>query len=170
MDIRTISITFNTEAAPDKSLWKSWLSDAQLITEILGYNSTHFGLTTLKSKTGKIKEIKHAANQIDKVLEEGQIIKHISIFALPPNFESASFDYDVLVVRSLEYVTVIMNAQDYTETVGLKIINILKKFTQKCDGEIFEMMKSEFPLSYSAKANKAPFYKTLNIMKEIRAG
>lgn len=168
MDIKTISITLNMESVSDNSLWKAWLNDSKLITEMLGYKSTHFGFTTLESITGKIKEIKNATKQIDKAIEEGQIIKHISIFALPPNFESASFDYDVMLVRSLEYITVIMNVQDYSEEIELKIINMLKKFTQKCDGEVFEMMKSEFPLSYSAKANKASFYKTLNIMKKIR--
>jgi len=168
MDRSTISITFNTEAVADSSLWKEWLYDAQLITEILGYKATHFGFTTMNSKAGKIKEIRNATKQIDKALEEGQIIKHISILVLPLNFESASFDYDVMVVRSLEYVTVIMNALDYTEEIEMKIIDILKKFVQKCYGEVFEMMQSEFPLSYSAKANKASFYKTLNIVKELR--
>ncbi len=167
MDSKTISITFNTKDESDNSLWKDWLYDAHQISEIIGYKATHFGFTTTKSKSGKIKEIKNAKKQIDKALEDGQKIKHLSIIVLPPNFESASFDYNVMLVRSLEYVTVIINAKDYTEEKEKKIINILKKYTQGCSGEMFEMLKSDFPLSYSAKANKAEFYKTLRIIRKI---
>lgn len=168
MDTKTISIVFHVEATLDNDLWESWLFDAQLISELLGYKSTHFGFTTSKNKSGKIKEINNASKKIGQAIEEGQRIKHISIFSLPPNFESASFDYNVMVVRSIKYVTVIMKAQDYSEVTRLKITNILNKYIHKCDGEIFEMLKSEFPLSYSAKANNAQYYKTLNIIKAFR--
>ena len=167
MDNKTISITFNLTASSDCELWKLWIDDAKQIVNRLGYTTTHIGYSSSKNAVGKIIESGKAETKIINAINENDMIKYISVFSLPNDYNSASFDYNVLVVRNLEYLTVISNKNDYTLDKQAEVINILRKYSGSALGEIYEMDKAEFPLSYAAKANPAEFYSSLRVIGKI---
>lgn len=105
-----------------------------------------------------------------KVLNEiksGQEIKYISMFSLPEDFQSASFDYDVMIVRNSQFTTVTVNKGDFNKIDEQKLVQLLSKYVNKGQCEIYEMDRYESPLIYASKANPTSFFKTLKIIKEI---
>ena len=97
MENTTISITFNGEIDNDNVRWIQWYNDAKKIVKLLGYEPTHVGISGTAFKSGKVLSVSKSEKKILKSLENGDSVYYISLFALPKDYKSASFDYDVLV-------------------------------------------------------------------------
>lgn len=167
MENETISITFNSRADTINSKWMEWYNDAKKIINLLGYNCSHVGIKSTKLKSGKVMILPKNEKKITSAIESGEEIKYISIFSLPEDFKSASFDYNVLLVRDYDYVTIVVNKSDFYNIDGEILIKTLKKYAGESSGEIYEMDRYEFPLSYAVKANPPSFFKSLKIIKKI---
>lgn len=167
MENTTISITFNGEIDNDNVRWMQWYNDAKKIVRLLGYEPTHVGIGGTAFTSGKVLSISKSEKKILKSLENGDSVYYISLFALPQEYKSASFDYDVLVARDDGYITLVMNKSTFNSGQEDEIINILKKYVSVHSGEIYEMDRDEVPLFYAAKDNPPNMFKTLKILRII---
>ncbi len=167
MENETISITFNGEVDKDNAKWMQWYNDAKRIIMLLGYEPTHVGIDSTSLTSGKVMMLRKSEKKIINSIESGDKIKYISMFSLPDDYKSASFDYNVLLARDDGYVTLIIKKSDYYNIQEETIISILRKYIDVKSGEVYEMDRTEFPLFYAAKDNPASSFKTLKIIKEI---
>lgn len=167
MENTTISITFNGEIDNDNVRWIQWYNDAKKIVKLLGYEPTHVGISGTAFKSGKVLSVSKSEKKILKSLENGDSVYYISLFALPKDYKSASFDYDVLAVRDDGYITLVMNKNTFNSEREDEIISILKKYISAYSGEIYEMDRDEVPLFYAAKDNPPYMFKTLKILRAI---
>lgn len=167
MENETISITFNSRIDNDNSKWMEWYNDAKKVINLLGYNSSHVGIKSSKLKSGQVMILPKNEKKIINAIKSGEEIKYISMFSLPEDFKSASFDYNVFLVRDYDYVTLIANKSDFYNVDEEILVEILKKYAGESSGEIYEMDRYEFPLIYAAKANPISFFKSLKIIKKI---
>lgn len=167
MENETISITFNGRINTDNDKWIEWYNDAKKIINLFGYEASHVGIESTKLKLGKVMKLPRNEKKIISAIESGEEVKYISIFSLPKDYESASFDYNVLLVRDYDYITITTNKSDFYNVDEEIIIKILKKHIEEGLGEIYEMDREEFPLIYAVKANPISSFKSLKIIKKI---
>lgn len=166
MDNLTVSITFNGEINDND--WGQWYNDAKNIVKLVGYNTTHIGISGIKFKSEKVLDIRRYEKKIVDSINNGDAINYISLYSLPKNYESASFDYDVFLAREKGYVTLIMNKLDFKCEHEDVLIEILRKHINVNSGEIYEMDRDEVPLLYAAKDNVPETFKSLKILKIIK--
>ena len=165
MENETVSITLN--GVVDESKWLDWISDAKGIFEMFGYRVTHIGIQSQKFTSGKIMSMAKQEKKIFDALMLGDFVRSISLFALPENYKSASFDYEMMIVCNQTYISLIVNKSKYQEEYEKNILNILSNYIDAQKTEIYEMDKSESPLIYALKANPISSFKTLKIIKEL---
>ena len=167
METSTVSITFNGKIDNDSVKWIQWYNDAKTLIRLIGYEPTHVGISGIAFKSGKVLNISKSEKKIIKSLENGDEVHYISLFSLPRDYKSASFDYDVLVARDEGYITLIMNKSAFDFEQKSVLISILKKHISISNGEIYEMDREEVPLLYAAKDNPPNTFKTLKILETI---
>lgn len=167
METSTVSITFNGKIDNDNEKWIQWYKDAKMLIELMGYIPTHVGIGGVAFKSGKVLSISKSEKKILKSLENGDEVYYISLFSLPKDYKSASFDYDVLVARDEGYVTLIANKGAFDYMQENELISKLRGYISASGGEIYEMDRDEVPLLYAAKDNPPNMYKSLKVLKTI---
>lgn len=100
-------------------------------------------------------------------INNNEDIKWLSIYSLPENFTSASFDYNVLITRNKKYLSIIMNKEVYLNLNLEETLSELKNFIELNYGEIYEMNRSESPLLYASGLNEVSEFETLKILKKF---
>lgn len=100
-------------------------------------------------------------------INNNEDIKWLSIYSLPENFTSASFDYNVLITRNKNYLSIIMNKEVYLNLNLEETLSELKNFIELNYGEIYEMNRSESPLLYASGLNEVSEFETLKILKKF---
>ncbi|MFZ5968227.1 MAG: hypothetical protein ACOYVK_13770 [Bacillota bacterium] len=168
MENATISITFNGHVDDDNNKWIEWYNEGKKIISLFGYEPNHIGITSTSLKSGKVMTLKRNEKKLVNAIENGDVVKSISIFSLEDNYKSASFDYNVLLVRNSDYVTLIVNKSDFYKVDEDVLGDSLRKYINATYAEIYEMDRYEFPLIYATKANPATSFKTLKIIKKIK--
>ena len=167
MENETISITFNGKVEEDNSKWIKWYNEAKKIISLLGYEPTHVGISSAKLNSGKVMILKRNEKKVIASMENGDKIKYLSMYSLPDNYNSASFDYNVLLGRDSDYIILIMNKSDFNNIDEGILVGILEEYIDVKSGEIYEMDRNEVPLFYAAKDNPSSSFKTLKIIKRI---
>ncbi|SHJ43504.1 hypothetical protein SAMN02745163_01961 [Clostridium cavendishii DSM 21758] len=167
MEKETISITIYGENIDNDFKWEDWYEDAKKIIESLGYDYNYVGIRTQKLNSGKVMKLSRNEKKVLNEIQSGQEIKYISMFSLPEDFQSASFDYDVMIVKNSQFTTLTVNKGDFNKIDEQKLLQLLSKYVDNGHGEIYEMDRYESPLIYASKANPTSFFKTLKIIKEI---
>ncbi|MBR3598959.1 MAG: hypothetical protein IKL53_03685 [Lachnospiraceae bacterium] len=167
MENTTISITFNGTIDNDNSRWMQWYNDAKEIVRLLGYEPTHVGVSGSAFKSGKVLNLSKNEKKICRSIENGDSVQYISLFSLPKDYKSASFDYDVFIARDEGYVTLTMNQSTFAHIQEDELLNMLRKHICVHSGEIYEMDRDEVPLLYAAKDNATNMFNTLRIIKTI---
>ena len=146
MENTTISITFNGEIDNDNVRWIQWYNDAKKIVKLLGYEPTHVGISGTAFKSGKVLSVSKSEKKILKSLENGDSVYYISLFALPKDYKSASFDYDVFIARDEGYVTLTMNQSTFAHIQEDELLNMIDlaydtvfaKFSKKVQKQIMD--------------------------------
>jgi predicted HNH restriction endonuclease len=167
MEKETISITVYGQNSDDDFKWEEWYEDAKKIIEALGYNYNYVGIKTQKLNSGKVMKLSRNGKKVLNEIQSGQEIEHISMFSLPEDFKSASFDYNVMIVRNSQFITVTINKGDFNKIDKQRLLLLLSKYFNNLHGEIYEMDRYESPLIYASKANPTSFFKSLKIIDEI---
>lgn len=165
MEKETVSITLSGLIPRDNDNWINWYEDSKNIVNFLGYSVTHIGIESTSLHSGKVLSIKRSEKKVLKSIQNGDKIEYISLYSLPDEYSSASFDYNVLLARECGYLTIIINKSDYDDEKKRCILNILKKYFDSASYEVYEMDRKECPLLYASKDNPASFFETLNIIE-----
>ena len=100
----------------------------------------------------------------DYRLRKEENLQALSCYSLPKDYQNASFDYDLLIVKNEKYISVIMNGSDYSVERGEIIKMILCQYTQEFRGQIYKMNKQEVPLTYAADNNSSIVCPSLEII------
>lgn len=167
MQKETISITIYGEWFCDDLKWYEWYEDAKKTIELLGYECNYVGTRTSKLNSGKVMKLSGNEKKVLNEIKSGQEIKYISMFSLPEDFKSASFDYNVMIVRNSSFITLIVNKDDFNKIDKKNTLQRLSKYVSNGIVEIYEMDRYESPLIYASKANPISSFKTLKIIKDI---
>lgn len=163
MQEETVSITLwgNLERC-DK--WTEWYTDVKKIFDLLGFDITHWGIRSLKRQMPKVAKIPRKEEKIFERLRKEENLQALSCYSLPKDYQNASFDYDLLIVKNEKYISVIMNGSDYSVERGEIIKMILCQYTQEFRGQIYKMNKQEVPLTYAADNNSSIVCPSLEII------
>lgn len=167
MEKETISITAYGQNIDNDFKWAEWYEDAKKIIKSLGYEYNYVGIRTKKLNSGKVMKLDRNEKKVLNEIQNGEEINYISLFSLPQDFKSASFDYDVMIVRNFRFITLIVNKSDFKKIDEEQLLLLLAKYIECLRVEIYEMDRYESPLIYASKANPASFFKSLNVIKEI---
>lgn len=167
MEKETISITAYGQNIDNDFKWAEWYEDAKKIIKSLGYEYNYVGIRTKKLNSGKVMKLDRNEKKVLNEIQNGEEINYISLFSLPQDFKSASFDYDVMIVRNFRFITLIVNKSDFKKIDEEQLLLLLAKYIEGLRVEIYEMDRYESPLIYALKANPASFFKSLNVIKEI---
>lgn len=167
MEKETISITAYGQNIDNDFKWAEWYEDAKKIIKSLGYEYNYVGIRTRKLNSGKVMKLDRNEKKVLNEIQSGEEINHISLFSLPQDFKSVSFDYDVMIVRNFRFITLIVNKSDFKKIDEEQLVLLLGKYIEDLRVEIYEMDRYESPLIYASKANPASFFKSLNVIREI---
>ena len=167
MDKETISITVYGQNIDNDFKWEEWYEDAKKIIESLGYDYNYVSVRTQKLNSGKVMKLSSNEKKVLNEIQRGQEVKHISMFSLPQGFTSASFDYEAMIVRNSQFISLTINKGDYNKIDEQQLLTLLYKYVHNLHGEIYEMDRYESPLIYASKANPISFFKSLKIIKQI---
>jgi hypothetical protein len=166
-DETLISITLYGEIKENRKKWINWYEDAKKIVKSLGYEPNYFSVESSALKFGEVMELEKNEKKLLKAIEAEDKIEWIAVYSLPLDYSSASFDYDVLLARTNEYVTFITNISDFNKINEEFLVSSLKKYILCKEGEIYEMDRDESPLIYASKANPPSSFSTLKVIKKL---
>lgn len=102
-----------------------------------------------------------------KTMENGDDIKWLALYSLSSDYSIAAFDYDILLIRNTDQITLISNATSFNSVDENVILKLLKEHIVFKEGKIYEMDRDECPLIYASKANPASSFATLKIIKDL---
>lgn len=91
----------------------------------------------------------------------------LSLYSLPNQYKTATFDYNILVVRQDKYISVIVNKSDFEKLDLTNLIDTLVKYIEFDSGEVYMMNRNEVPLIYASKANAKETFKSLEVLEKI---
>lgn len=166
MDNLTVSLTMWGKMLNEYS-WNDWYYDNKKIFSELGLNITHLGVISPRYNSGKVLTVLRKEKEILENLKKGEIPTSFSCYALPHGYRCASFDYELLVVRNEELISIIMLKKYFSEKKIELFIKIIKKYINMERGQIYEMDRNEVPLLYATGLNSPEFYKSLNIYQDL---
>ena len=161
------SITYFGKAIDDSRIWLRWYEFSVDLFKKIEYIANYVSIKSQSMSSGKVMKIERVEKKIKKVIENGESIRRLSLFSLPPNFSSASFDYNVMAVRSSDFLTLILDSDIYDNKISFEIIDSLKKYIKPEKGEIYTMDRYDSPLAYAFRVNPIDSFKSLNIIKKL---
>lgn len=162
MDKSTISIT--AYGHPING-WDDWYQKAKAIFKTLGYEYNYLGSNIWVD--GKIKTVTRSEKKLLNAIQAEDILDSVIMFSLPKDFKSASFDYDILIVRKREFTTLVVNKSDYCKLAEAEVTALFSNYVSNPCIEIYEMDRYEMPLLYASKGNPSSFFTTLKILKQL---
>jgi len=167
MDNETISITAYGQVDTSNYKWLEWYEDFKKIIKSIGYEYNYVGISSKKLNSGKIMTVKRSESKVINELQNAEEIKSISLFSLPKDYKSASFDYDVMIVRNVKFITIIMNKSDYLKINEEEILLLFRKYLNNISVEVYEMDRYESPLIYANKVNPESSFESLKKLKNV---
>lgn len=160
------SITLYGEVNDRCDTWERWYKACKNIVMKLGYEPNYLSIESTMLKSGKVMKLKSAEKDL-KALKNREGVKWITVYSLPIDFGSASFDYNVLIVRTNDYICLICAKDTYKNIDEEEMLRLLEKHIDCSYGEIYEMDRDECPLIYASRANPASYFSTLKIIKKL---
>lgn len=168
MQDRVVSITlYGKLESESKYSWIEWYEYCKKNVLNLGYVPNYISIESDSIKTNKILNLSKKEKKVLLSINNNEYIKWLSIYSLPENFTSASFDYNVLITRNKKYLSIIMNKEVYLNLNLEETLSELKNFIELNYGEIYEMNRSESPLLYASGLNEVSEFETLKILKKF---
>lgn len=161
---QTISLIFEGEIAVFDD-WGEVIEKISHVFEICQSEITHVGIGSDNCTSGKIRVFKKK-NVMTK-LAEAKNVNYLTFLSLPPNYSTASFDYDVMLAINIEcdFIAVIMEKSIYKANHKDEIIDTLSQYVKSpYKVEVVELDKAESPILYAGKINPISYFKTLHII------
>lgn len=166
MNNLTVSLTIWGKLLNEYS-WNEWYIDVKKISKMLGLDITHLGVISPRYQSGKVLTVSRKEKEILQSFQGGEMPTDLSCYSLPKDYRTASFDYNLLIVRRESLITIIMKKEYYDDKKVDSLITILNKYIDMDRGQIYEMDVNETPLFYARGANDISFYKTLKVIKNF---
>lgn len=150
-----------------KNDWIEWYNNVKSLFNEFGYAITHIGIISQSFKSNKILTISRNEKKIVKALQDGEIPNSIECYSLQPNFRTAMFDYEILCIRNVGYMTFVINDTDLNLNREKKIITFEKKFITIEKGEVYSTTNKEVPMIY-AETKDSTNLATYEFIKKIQ--
>lgn len=166
METCTVSITLWGDGLV-KGNWLDFYNDIGIIFRKMGYKRTHIAIDCKTFLNKKIVTTNRKEKEIINILKSGDIPKSISCYSLSKDYKIAMFDYDVMVVRQSEYISVVLNRSDLVKLDIDNTISILKQYIEFKIGEVYQMDREEMPLMYASRAKTINPFKSLVILEKF---
>lgn len=138
---------------PNEDNWGEWYVESKKIGEEMGLKMTHLGINSTNYSSSKIMTITRKEKEILSAIENGEQVDSLSVCALPKDYKSASFDYDIYFVRTKSYISVVMKEEFYNQQIENEIVVSMKQYIKFDSGEVFSTSDEEAPLIYTATRN-----------------
>ena len=155
---QTVSVTIWGDGLVKKR-WSDWYLDMSNIFHQLGYARTHIGIVSENYKKTKLLTVMRKEKEVLNQLNDGVEPTSLSLYSLPNQYKTATFDYNILVVRQDKYISVIVNKSDFEKLDLTNLIDTLVKYIEFDSGEVYMMNRNEVPLIYASKANAKETFK-----------
>ena len=110
---------------------------------------------------------KYIPQEVLNQLNDGVEPTRLSLYSLPNQYKTVTFDYNILVVRQDKYISVIVNKSDFEKLDLTNLIDTLVKYIEFDSGEVYMMNRNEVPLIYASKANAKETFKSLEVLEKI---
>lgn len=161
MDTLTTSITIYGPVK--KGNWGKFYLDAKIFAAELGYALNYYGYTSSSHNSTKMTKISKTDAKLLAKLDD-DTVSHITLESLPVDFSTAAFDYDLMIVRNQEFITLVVNSSDF-EKIDLKaVITTFSKYSNVTEIQVYEMNRDESPLIFASKANPISCFPSLKML------
>ncbi|WP_252225058.1 hypothetical protein [Clostridium sp. ZBS2] len=144
-----------------------WYEYCKRVIERLGHKPNYISIESDSIKSNKVLSLDKNERKVIKSINNDTNIKWLSVYSLPNDFITASFDYNILFTRNNKYLSIIMNKKLYSKLDVDSTLSELRKFIKLKHGEIYEMHRDESPLLYASGLNEASDFDTLKIIKKL---
>lgn len=161
-----VSITLYGELECEYT-WLDWYKYCKKVISQLGYEPNYISIESDSIKSGKVLNLGKKEKRVLTSINNDNI-EWLSIYSLPGDFITASFDYNVLLTRNTEYLSMIISKEVYSNLNIGCTLSELRKFIKFNQGEVFEMHRDESPLLYASRLNEASEFDTLKIIKKLQ--
>ena len=114
--------------------WDKWYFDVKEFFENYGYEVTHFGIISQSYNSGKLLTVARKEKEMIDKIRKGEKPILMSLYSLPPKYKSASFDYNMSMVRREGFISVTINECDYNITNEKKAFYFIDAPAMYCSG------------------------------------
>ena len=125
-----------------KGNWLEWYRDMSIIFDKLGHKRTHLDMESHTWSKDYIVTVARKEKEILHKLHNGETPKQMSCFSLPPNYHN-TVRHNLMARRTEEYVTLIMEEEDFYKIDVDETIECLKKYIDYTEGEIYKTDKQQ---------------------------
>lgn len=147
--------------------WDEWYEDVKKLADSIGINMTHLGIRSTNYSSSKILTIRRKEKDILECIKKGEKIDSFSVYSLPENYQIASFDYDLYIVRNMSFISISMKEKYYNSLIEQRFILSMNKYIDFETGEVFSTSDKEVPLIYTATRDKSNLetFESIKIIK-----
>ncbi len=161
MENLTISITIHgTNKVRD---WVQFYADSKAFAATLGYVLNYVDFTSSSYNSTKVKKIPKNETKLLSQLED-ETISDLSLLSLPTGFKTAFFDYDVMIVRDQNLISIVFNASDIKKIHMPSVIEHFAKYSSVSEVQVYEMDRDDCPLMFAFKANPISCFPSLRML------
>lgn len=150
-------------------LWEAWLNETMELSCAFGHTPTHIGIMCNTINNGKIRTLRRSEKKIREIITRGEDIRHLSVYALPPDFHTAVGDDTAYFDLEFgEWAFCEMDFKNYSADTVNRIKDTLLDFVEMKDCEVFTMDKSQVLYNYVMKGSGTDLsqYPTLEILQD----
>lgn len=164
MEEQTISFLLYINLINDHFDWLGWYSFSKEIIRKIGYSCNYIAVESQHFHSGKVLQLRRNEKRLLNEINGGSRIDNIQLMFLPPNFNTAVFDYEAQIIKYNDFIMLTVNKHDFNKVDINMFITEMEKYIHVTYYEIFEMSRYETPFLYATKDNPKSFFKTLKIL------
>ncbi|WP_026529208.1 hypothetical protein [Butyrivibrio sp. VCD2006] len=144
-----------------KTNWYDWYVEVQKLFEKMGYKISHYGISSKSYSPDKIVTASRKEKEIIKILNSGEVPEDLEFYSLPKDYNSAIGDFDLLCVRTSEFISVVFKEKDISNIDENDILR-MKEYITFSFGEVFSSSDySSMVYSYTKDKENVPTYKLI---------
>ena len=164
MEEQTVSFLLYIDLINDSFDWQGWYFSSKEIIQNIGYSCNYIAVASQHFHSGKVLLLRRNEKRLLNEINTGSRIDNIQLMVLPPDFNTAVFDYEVQIIKYNDFIMLTVNKHDFNKVNINMFISEMEKYIYVTYWEIFEMSRYETPLLYAAKDNPKSFFKSLKVL------
>ena len=164
MEEQTVSFLLYTDLINDFFDWRGWYFSSKEIIQNIGYSCNYIAVASQHFHSGKVLLLRRNEKRLLNEINTGSRIDNIQLMVLPPDFNTAVFDYEVQIIKYNDFIMLTVNKHDFNKVDINMFISEMEKYIHVTYWEIFEMSRYETPLFYATKDNPKSFFNTLKVI------